>query len=222
MRYIALIIVMLATLTFAHALRPTRLGIGFVRSATAAVRPTSRFMCDSAVPVAPELEDSPLSKMEIRVGQITEISVHPEAEGLFVEKIDCGEEDGPRTIVSGLVKYCKAENLLNKQVVVLCNLKPRALKGIMSAGMVLCASNEDHTVVEPLEVPTGVANGELVTFSGHRTDTYLEPSNKSVKVFGKIADKFGVTADGLAAFDSIVFDTTQGPITSKLLNGSIS
>lgn len=84
-----------------------------------------------------------------------EIGRHPEADGLYVEKIDLGEADGPRTIVSGLVKYVTEEEMLNRDVVVLANLKPRALKGIMSHGMLLCASNEDHTVVVPLAPPQG-------------------------------------------------------------------
>jgi methionine--tRNA ligase beta chain len=88
-----------------------------------------------------------LAVLEIRTGKIVEISQHPEAESLFVEKVDLGEESGPRVIVSGLVQYCSAESLLNRPVVVLCNLKPRALKGITSNGMLLCASSADHTKV---------------------------------------------------------------------------
>jgi tRNA-binding EMAP/Myf-like protein len=49
-------------------------------------------------------------------------------------------EPEPRTIVSGLANYVTLEDMKNRMVVVLCNLKPAKLKGIMSAGMVLCAS----------------------------------------------------------------------------------
>lgn len=52
-----------------------------------------------------------------------------------------------RTIVSGLVKYQTEEDLLNRDVIVLANLKPRAMRGVTSHGMLLCASNEDHSVV---------------------------------------------------------------------------
>ena len=76
-----------------------------------------------------------------------EIGKHPEADTLYVEKVDVGESE-PRTIVSGLVEYCSVDSLLNRNVVVLCNLKPRALKGIMSFGMLLCCSNQDHTKVD--------------------------------------------------------------------------
>ena len=58
-----------------------------------------------------------------------------------------GEPEGPRTIVSGLVEFCSIEQLLNRNVIVLCNLKPRPLKGILSAGMLLCASSVDKAQV---------------------------------------------------------------------------
>ena len=120
--------------------------------ASALMRPTSsamrRFCAPAdAPPAAAEGELTELSRLEIRVGKIVEIAKHPEADSLFVEKVDCGEPTGPRTIVSGLVKYCTAEQLLNRKVTVLCNLKPRALVGITSAGMLLCASSADGTQV---------------------------------------------------------------------------
>ena len=57
---------------------------------------------------------SEIELMEIRVGRIVSIAKHPEADSLYVEKVDLGEADGPRTIVSGLVEYCSEEYLLNK------------------------------------------------------------------------------------------------------------
>jgi len=56
---------------------------------------------------------------------VKSVEKHPNADSLFVEQIDLGEEK-PRTIVSGLVKYVKPEDFENKLVVVLCNLKPTA------------------------------------------------------------------------------------------------
>lgn len=59
-----------------------------------------------------------------------QISRHPDAESLYVEKVDvgAGEEEGPRTIVSGLVNFCEEADLLGRDVVVLCNLKPVSMK----------------------------------------------------------------------------------------------
>ncbi|CAM9693120.1 unnamed protein product [Heterosigma akashiwo] len=69
-------------------------------------------------------EQTELSRLEMRTGKILEISKHPEADKLYVEKIDLGEASGPRTIVSGLVEYLREDELLGKEVIVLANLKP--------------------------------------------------------------------------------------------------
>lgn len=67
--------------------------------------------------------------MDLRVGKILSVERHPEADSLYVETIDLGEESGPRTVVSGLVKYMKESDLLNQFVVLLCNLKPAKMRG---------------------------------------------------------------------------------------------
>lgn len=61
---------------------------------------------------------------------MSQISRHPDADSLYVEKIDLGATDpeGPRTIVSGLVNFCEEADLLGREVVVLCNLKPVSMK----------------------------------------------------------------------------------------------
>jgi len=174
-------------------------------------------MCSAAPPAG---EVTELSRLEIRIGKIVEIGRHPEADGLYVEKVDLGEAEGPRTIVSGLVQFCTEEQLLNRKVVVLANLKPRALKGIMSAGMLLCVSNADHTKVEPLVVPEAAPVGQLVTFSGHKPEP--EPAgNRASKAFSKVADELFVDDNGVATYKGVPFDCGSGPITASL-KGKIS
>lgn len=60
-------------------------------------------------------------------------------------------------------------------MVVLCNLKPRNMRGIKSNGMLLCASNEAHTKVEPLMPPEGSKVGERVAYGDDETATQPEP-----------------------------------------------
>ena len=55
-------------------------------------------------------------------------------------------------------------------MIVLCNLKPRNMRGIKSHGMLMCASNEAHDVVEPLRPPAGAATGERVFFGEDGAD----------------------------------------------------
>jgi tyrosyl-tRNA synthetase len=64
---------------------------------------------------------------------------HPDADSLYIEKIDVGEAE-PRTVVSGLVQFVPKEELQDRLVVVLCNLKPQKMRGVESQGMLLCAS----------------------------------------------------------------------------------
>ena len=106
-----------------------------------------------------------VSRVLIKVGTITEVGNHPDADSLYVEKIDLGEEE-PRTIVSGLRKHYAEDEMQNRRVLVVCNLKPAKMRGVESQGMVLCATGEDGKV-EFVEPPEGVPNGERVLFPGY-------------------------------------------------------
>lgn len=139
---------------------------------------------------------------------------------------------------SGLVEYCTIEQLADRKVIVLANLKPRAIKGITSYGMLLCASNADHTEVRqlshphltvyhcylsqvvPLDPPAGAKVGELVMFEGHASEP-AEAGNRASKAYSKIADEFIVNDQGLATFQGVPFMTSDGPMTSTL-KGKIS
>lgn len=62
-------------------------------------------------------------KLDFKIGKIIDINKHPGADTLYVEKIDCGEGK-PRTVVSGLVNHIPIEEMRDRIVMVLCNLKP--------------------------------------------------------------------------------------------------
>ncbi|EEC50207.1 predicted protein, partial [Phaeodactylum tricornutum CCAP 1055/1] len=101
-----------------------------------------------------------ISAMDIRVGKIIRVWHHEEADKLFCEEIDLGTEK--RQVASGLRPFYKKEDLQDRLVLVLCNLKARNLVGFPSHGMVLCASNSDHSAVEFVVPPTGSRIGERV------------------------------------------------------------
>ena len=81
-----------------------------------------------------------LEKVELKVGQILEVERIEKADKLYKLTVDLGTEK--RTIVSGFVKYYTPEQLLNKQVVVVANLKPVKLRGVESQGMLLAAGDD--------------------------------------------------------------------------------
>ena len=83
-----------------------------------------------------------LDKVELKVGQIKKVERIEKSKKLYKLQVDVGEKE-LRTIVSGLVPYYKEEELENKQVVVVTNLKPAKLCGTESNGMLLAAGDDD-------------------------------------------------------------------------------
>lgn len=102
------------------------------------------------------------------MGQIVDVKPHPDADTLYVEKVNVGE-DAPRTIVSGLVNHVPLSDMQNRLAVFLCNLKPAKMRGVLSEGMIMCASSSDK--VEILEVPAGAVPGDLVSVEGFARKT---------------------------------------------------
>ncbi len=92
-------------------------------------------------PIAETIDFSAFEKLDIRVGLVTECTKVPKADKLLQFKIDDGL--GGRTIVSGIAKYYKPEDLVGKRVLFIANLAPRKLKGIESQGMILSAEDAD-------------------------------------------------------------------------------
>ncbi|CAO3627092.1 unnamed protein product [Mucor fragilis] len=131
---------------------------------------------------APVETDQPVvSRIDIRVGLIKSVKKHEGADSLYVEEIDIGEEE-PRTIVSGLVKWYPVEEMENRIVFVVANLKPASMRGVKSYGMVLCASAADGSAVELLApVDTSkVKPGDRVFVEGQEgePEKVLNPKKK--------------------------------------------
>ena len=95
--------------------------------------------------VAPVVSFDDFCKVDIRVGKVLECEKVPKADKLLKFKIDDGM--GGRTIVSGIAKYYKPEDLVGKEVCFIANFEPRKLKGIESQGMILSAENADGSLV---------------------------------------------------------------------------
>lgn len=128
---------------------------------------------------APATEEPPVDfgRLDLRVGKIIEVSKHPDADSLYVEKIECGEAR-PRTVVSGLVKFIPIEQMQDRMVVIMCNLKPAKMRGVTSEAMVMCASTPEK--VEVLSPPAGSVPGDLVHCDGYsrNPDAQLNPKKK--------------------------------------------
>ena len=85
---------------------------------------------------------SSFRKLNLRVGKVISVNDHPDAEKLYLLKVDIGENE-PRQIVAGLKAFYSKEEMSDKRVIVVANLKPAKLRGIMSEGMLLAADDEE-------------------------------------------------------------------------------
>lgn len=161
------------------------------------------------------------ARLDIRVGRIVEVSRHPDADALYVEKIDLGEAE-PRTIVSGLVNFVPIEEMQNRDVIVLCNLKPAKMRGIESKGMVLCASIEDPKQVEPLLPPEGSKPGDRVVIEGYETGEPDEVLNPKKKVWEKLQIDFKINDSLVAVWQSnkLVGKVNGNPVTTKSMKNA--
>lgn len=95
------------------------------------------------------------SKVILKVAKIIQVEQHPGGTMLYILTLDCGDEE-PRQIVSSIVPFYKPEELQDKNIVLVYNLKPANFRGVRSNGMLLAASeagDENHETCEVLFAP---------------------------------------------------------------------
>lgn len=83
--------------------------------------------------------------MDIRIGKIVSAEDHPNADKLYVLKVDIGGET--KSIVAGIKQHYTKEDLPSRQVVVITNLEPATIRGVESCGMVLATKDGDKLAV---------------------------------------------------------------------------
>lgn len=138
-------------------------------------------------------------KVILKVAKIVKVEQHPGGSLLYILTLNTGDEE-ERQIVSSIVPFYKAEELLNKNIVIVYNLKPANFRGVRSNGMLLAASDpssdDEHETCEVLFAPQFEAG------------TILEPEGYSVpeeKLCYVKADKFFdmplYTKDGFVEID---------------------
>ncbi|UCG35484.1 MAG: hypothetical protein JSW17_01395 [Candidatus Omnitrophota bacterium] len=95
------------------------------------------------------------SKLDLRIGRILEVNAHPNADKLYVLKVDIGQK--VIQLVAGIKNYYEPQGLQGKLIAVITNLEPRTVRGVESQGMLLAAQSKDTiTILSPeKEVPPG-------------------------------------------------------------------
>ncbi len=101
------------------------------------------------------------AKLDLRVATIKKVEDIEGADNIYKLEVEIGKE-GKRTIVAGIKQHYKKEELKGKQVIVITNLEPRKMKGVESQGMLLAASNEDHSKIVLLSPEKKIDSGSKV------------------------------------------------------------
>ncbi|KAK3258645.1 hypothetical protein CYMTET_32319 [Cymbomonas tetramitiformis] len=173
-------------------------------------------------PPPPPTEGPDYDRLDIRVGKILKAWKHPDADGLYVEEVEVGEEE-PRTICSGLVNFVPEEEMQERSVIVLCNLKPRNMRGIKSNGMLLCASDEAHENVEMLTPPEGAVPGERVKFGDYSQPQMLPDTPNRLqkkKVWEGQQPGLNTSEEMIVRFEDKEMMTSAGVVTVASLKSA--
>ena len=161
------------------------------------------------------------TQVDVRVGKIVKVWNHPEAERLYCEEIDVGEEV-PRQIASGLREHYSLEEMEGRMICVICNLKPAKLAGFKSSGMVLCASTPEK--VEFVDPPADAKIGDRVSlpgFFGEDNPVLTANQMKKRKVWEKVAKVLATNDDREVCFDGVAVVTESGAkIVAPSLKGA--
>ena len=92
-------------------------------------------------------------KLEFRVAEILEVSLHPNADKLYVLQVQVGEVK--KQIVAGIRPFYTPEELKGKKIAIVDNMEPAMLRGVESQGMLLAASDETGLTVLTVDKPIG-------------------------------------------------------------------
>lgn len=103
-------------------------------------------------PPKPEIDIQVLEKIDLRAGTVLAAEPIPKARKLLRLTVDLGEAE-PRTIVAGIAEHHAPDDLVGRQVIVVANLKPAKLMGVVSNGMLLAAVAEGTTAVSAVARP---------------------------------------------------------------------
>lgn len=163
---------------------------------------------------APGEEITP-ARLDLRVGKILSVEKHPDADSLYIEKVDLGEAS-PRTVVSGLAGLVPIENLDGQMCVFLCNLKAQKMRGVKSEAMIMCASVEEPRMVEPLFPPEGSSIGQSVFIDGYqgKPDEELKPKKK---IWEKLQPDLKVNSNGVAEWSGCSMMTELGEVRAPTM-----
>jgi len=111
-------------------------------AAAAPAPPSPAATAPATAPTTPPITYDDFAKLELRVGKVVQAAAVPKKDKLLHLHVDLGEGK-PRSIVAGIAQAYKPDQLVGKQVIVVANLAPRKLAGLVSEGMILAAGDDE-------------------------------------------------------------------------------
>lgn len=157
-----------------------------------------------------------VGRLDLRIGTIVEVNKAPDADTLYLTKIDIGGEF--LSVVAGLTKFFSSDELIGKNVVVLCNLKPSKLRGHLSEGMIMCAKGVD--TMELLQPPANAKPGDLVYCESYeRAPT--EGGRDKKRLYDPLAPDMATNDQLVACYKgSYLYVPDKGNIVTKSLKNA--
>ena len=124
-------------------------------------------MSDATTDTLPAIDFDHFTRMDLRVATITACEPHPNADRLLKVTLDDGTPQG-RQVCAGIRAWYDPESLVGRQVIIIANLEPRTIRGEISQGMILAASDmsddgEDEREVRIITVDQPVKPGSRVS-----------------------------------------------------------
>ena len=118
-------------------------------------------MADATITTPGTINYDDFAKLDLRVATIVECRAHPNADKLLILQVDLGAER--RQICAGLRQHYQPEQLVGKQIVIVANLAPRQMRGEISNGMLLAATDPATSRVIVISPSENVAPGSKVS-----------------------------------------------------------
>jgi methionine--tRNA ligase beta chain len=166
-----------------------------------------------------------IARVDLRIGKIVQVEKHPNADRLYIEKVDFGEAE-LRTVVSGLVEHVPLEDLKDRMCLFICNLKPAMICKVQSTAMLLVGKEEiEGGLLEPLIIPDSAKPGDSVCIDGitPSPDKVIKPAKDSV---WELIRPDLTVIDGVAHYKEsklkIIGNQSDFIISNKVKSGIIS
>ena len=110
----------------------------------------------------PEVTIDDFSRIQLCVARVIEAEKLDKSDKLLKLRLSLGDTEPERTVLSGIAEFYTPGKMIGKQVVLVKNLKPVKIRGVLSEGMILCSSDKDDTALKIVSPESGAQDGDVV------------------------------------------------------------